>query len=180
MGITLLFTATVFVFIRFLVLGYFNSTDLPKELLNNPFLEATLNQKAGTILYTLGIYIKLLFFPHPLTHDYYPYHIPLVSMADIRAIVPLFIYLGMIIYAILKINRKDFIAYGILFYMLTLFIVSNLLFPVGTFMNERFIYMPSLGFVLVIAFLISIKLQEGNNKQQSLAELLNTSYLTRW
>jgi tetratricopeptide (TPR) repeat protein len=49
-------------------------------------------------------------------------------------------------------------SYGIIFYMLTLFIVSNLLFSVGTFMNERFIYMPSLGFALVIAWLMVEKL----------------------
>lgn len=153
-----LFTALIFIFIRFLVLGYLNSGDLPKELLNNPFLEATQSEKFGTIMYTLGLYVKLLFFPHPLTHDYYPYHIPLVSMTDWRALFSFVIYMCMIIYAILKFKAKDIIAYGILFYLLTLFVVSNLLFPVGTFMNERFIYMPSLGFSIILGCLISQKL----------------------
>ena len=38
-------TAVIFIFIRFLVLGYLNSPQLPKELLNNPFLFATVGQK---------------------------------------------------------------------------------------------------------------------------------------
>ena len=153
-----LFTALIFIFIRFLVLGYLNSGELPKELLNNPFLGATQSEKFGTILYTLGLYVKLLLIPHPLTHDYYPYHIPLVSLTDWRAVLSSAAYIFMIIYSILKFKTKNIIAYGILFYLLTLFIVSNLLFPVGTFMNERFIYMPSLGFAIVMAVLITEKL----------------------
>jgi len=157
-SISFLFTALIFIFIRFLVLGYLNSGELPKELLNNPFLDATQGEKFGTIMYTLGLYIKLLLIPHPLTHDYYPYHIPLISMTDWRAALSLVLYICLMIYAIVRFRTKDIISYGILFYMLTLFIVSNLLFPVGTFMNERFIYMPSLGFVLIIACLIADKL----------------------
>jgi tetratricopeptide (TPR) repeat protein len=149
--------ALLFIFIRFLVLGYLNSPELPKELLNNPFLFASEGQKFGTIFYTLGLYIKLLFFPHPLTHDYYPYHIPLVDFTDARSIVPLILYTGLIVYAVVKFKKKDPFSYGILFYLSTLFIVSNLLFSVGTFMNERFIYMPSLGFVFIVSyFLVNI------------------------
>jgi len=147
-------TALLFIFIRFMVLGYLNSPELPKELLNNPFLFATAGQKAGTILFTLGLYVRLLFFPHPLTHDYYPYHIPLVDFTDVRSLVPLVIYSGLIIYALFRIKSKDPVSWGILFYMSTLFIVSNLLFSVGTFMNERFIYMPSLGFVFIVSWFL--------------------------
>ncbi|MCX6304736.1 MAG: DUF1736 domain-containing protein [Bacteroidetes bacterium] len=166
-SLSFLFTALLFVFIRFLVLGYLNSGELPKELLNNPFLYATQGEKFGTILYTLGLYVKLLFFPYPLTHDYYPYHIPLVSMTDWKAAISLVLYIGMIVYAVLKFRSKDIFSFGILFYLLTLFIVSNLLFPVGTFMNERFIYMPSLGFAIIIAYLVADKLPLLLNKGTS-------------
>ena len=150
----LFIAALLFIFIRFLVLGYLNSPELPKELLNNPFLFATESQKIGTIMFTLGLYIKLLFFPHPLTHDYYPYHVQLIDFIDARSIIPLILYSGLLLYAVFKFKRKDPIAYGILFFMSTLFIVSNLLFSVGTFMNERFIYMPSLGFVFIISYFL--------------------------
>lgn len=150
--IPILVAAFIFLYIRFLVLGYLNSSDLPRELLNNPFLDATTSQRYGTILYTLGLYIKLLFFPHPLTHDYNPYQVPLVGMTDIRALFPLVIYIGLICLAFRFYRKKHMISYGILFYLITLFIVSNIIFTVGTFMNERFIYMPSIGFVLIVAW----------------------------
>ena len=168
----LFIAALLFIFIRFLVLGYLNSPELPKELLNNPFLFATDSQKIGTIMLTLGLYIKLLFFPHPLTHDYYPYHIQLIDFTDAKSIIPLILYSGLLLYAISKFKRKDPISYGILFFMSTLFIVSNLLFSVGTFMNERFIYMPSLGFVFIISdFLVNILPKIIQSKKTSSAIL---------
>jgi protein O-mannosyl-transferase len=156
--IPIVISTFIFLFIRFLVLGYLNSSDLPRELLNNPFLDATLSQKYGTILYTLGLYLKLLVFPHPLTHDYNPYQVPLIGLADIRALIPLAIYCGLIWLAFRFYRKKHVISYGILFYLVTLFIVSNIIFTVGTFMNERFIYMSSIGFVLVVAWFFSVRL----------------------
>ncbi len=153
----LLLAALIFLFIRYMVLGYLNSPELPKELLNNPFLFATISQKIGTILFTLGLYIKLLFFPYTLTHDYYPYHIPLIDFTDAGSIVPLILYTGMIVYAVYNMKRKNPISFGIFYFLITLLIVSNLLFSVGTFMNERFIYMPSLGFIFILSyFLVNI------------------------
>jgi protein O-mannosyl-transferase len=176
-SLSFLFTAILFVFIRFLVLGYLNSGELPKELLNNPFLDATQSEKFGTIFFTLGLYVKLLFLPHPLTHDYYPYHIPLVPITDWKAIVSLAIYIVLIGYVVMKFKSKDIIAYGILFYLLTLFIVSNLLFSVGTFMNERFIYMPSVGFAVIIAWLFVNKLPLVIKNGKTLKQTMTWSLL---
>jgi tetratricopeptide (TPR) repeat protein len=148
----LLVGTLLFILIRYAVLGYFNSPEMPKELLNDPFLGATLSQKYGTILYTLGLYLKLLFFPHPLTHDYYPFHIALTGILDWRALISLAIYAALLLYAFSSIRTRNLPSFGILFYLITLFIVSNIIFPVGTFMNERFIYMPSLGFVMILAW----------------------------
>jgi hypothetical protein len=48
-------------------------------IMNDPYI-VLLQIKFGTILFfTLLLYLKLLFIPHPLTHDYYPYHIQLIN-----------------------------------------------------------------------------------------------------
>jgi len=128
------------------------------ELMNNPFVEASTAERYGTIFYTWGLYLKLLIFPHPLTHDYYPYHIPLVGLADLRAIVPLILYLAMAAYAVLNLRRGNIASWSILFFLATFSIVSNLFFPIGTFMNERFMYAPSVGFCLVFAWILTCKI----------------------
>ena len=56
------------------------------DLLNDPFLAAHASERLATIAYTLGRYLDLLVWPHPLTYDYSPYHIPIVSWSDGRAL----------------------------------------------------------------------------------------------
>ena len=143
----------VFMIIRTNILGAF-TTKIPDELMNNPFLHASVTEKYATIFLTLGMYIKLLFIPHPLTYDYYPYHIPIIGWDDPRALISLTAYILLIIIALYGLKKKTVIPYGIAFYLLTLSIVSNILFPIGVFMSERFLYMPSLGFSIIMAWLI--------------------------
>lgn len=155
--VPLLIASVVFLIIRYNILGTF-TTEIPPELMNNPFLYASTSQKYATIFLTFGTYLKLLFFPHPLTYDYYPYHIPLISWSDWRAIVPLLLYIIIGIYAIYGLRRKDIYSYGIWFYFFTFSIVSNILIPIGAFMNERFIFVSSFGFSLIVAGLLSNKI----------------------
>jgi len=95
----------------------------------------------------------LLLIPHPLTHDYYPRSIGVMQWVDWRVLLSLLAHLSLLAYAIRGVFRKSLIAYGILFYIGTLSIVSNILFPVGTHMAERLLFMPSLGFCFVLAVL---------------------------
>ncbi|MGB0839703.1 MAG: hypothetical protein ACPGXL_06160 [Chitinophagales bacterium] len=154
-SLPLIAATVVFLAIRTNILGFlFSSGKTVEELLNNPFVEATGGQKMATILYTLGLYVKLLIFPHPLTHDYYPYQIPLMAWTDWQVIVSALTYAGIVALGIWGLVRKHIIGYGILFYLIPLSIVSNILFPVGTFMNERFVFISSLGFCLILAYLM--------------------------
>jgi len=150
----LVISTFVFLLIRQSVIGNVTSP-LAQDLMNNPFVEMTLSQKYSTILYTLGLYVKLLVFPHPLTSDYYPYHIPIINPSDWRAILPLLLYLGMPVYIILKIRSKSIVAYSLFYFLITISIASNILFPIGAFMNERFLFMPSLAFcILAVAGIV--------------------------
>ena len=57
------------------------------------------------------------------------------------------------------------IAFAIIYYLITLFLVSNIPFNMGTFMNERFIYFPSLAYCIVIAwFVIALSNKFRNQK----------------
>ncbi len=148
----LFITTVVLIIIRQIILGEAAENNIPNKLMNDPFLYATIGEKYATIFYTLGLYLKLLFVPYPLTVDYYPYHIPVINWLDFRAIIPLLLYLALGIYALLRLKRKSIISYSIWFYIITLSIVSNLFFPIGTFMGERFLYFSSIGFCIFIAY----------------------------
>ena len=155
--------AIVYLLVRASVVG--NALgDASNGLMNNPFAEANTSQRYGTVFFTLLIYLKLLFVPHPLTWDYYPYHIPLVDILNFRAILSLILYLAMGVYAILGIRKKSIYSWGILIYLATLSITSNLFFTVGAFMSERFLFISLLGFCVILAHVIVKVLTPKMNK----------------
>ncbi len=152
--------AALFLVLRTSVIGL-GVGDPPTELMNNPFLKLQGNgfvpfstaERLATVFFTLGKYLLLLFFPHPLTHDYYPRQIGMMTFGNWQALLSLLVYIGLSVYALLGLRRKDPIVYGVWFYLLTLSIVSNIVFPVGTNMAERLLFMPSVGFCIAIAAL---------------------------
>jgi protein O-mannosyl-transferase len=167
----LLLAAVAFVLVRYEALGYIlsHSKTTVSDLMNDPFLGMNSSDRLATIFLTLGWYIKLLFVPHPLTIDYYPYHVPRVSWTDWKAMLSLVAYAAMGIWALMNLRKNKIPAYAILFYLLTLSIVSNLFVSVGTFMNERFLYMPSVAFCLVVGWFFARKLPEWLKEQPDTA-----------
>ncbi len=161
-GSMLMIPAIVFIFIRQSILSNAFAAE-SMELMNNPFLKFvndryvpfTPAERLATIIYTWGIYLKILLFPLVLTHDYYPRHIPIMNFSDFQVIISLFVHIGLAIYAIFNLNKSKILAFAILYYFMTFSIVSNLFFPIGTNMAERFMFMPSVGFALLLGYAIA-------------------------
>lgn len=178
----LIISAALFLIIRTLVLPNAGLGELSMELMNNPYLKIeggqwvyfTFGEKMATIFYTLGKYLQLLVFPHPLTHDYYPRHVEMMTWADWKVILSVLAHLGLLVFGLFGLKKKDKLSFGILFYFGTLFIVSNILFPVGTNMSERFLFMPSIGFCFALSLILyrlHKKLILKKDKQISFANL---------
>ncbi|MBT8218876.1 MAG: tetratricopeptide repeat protein [Bacteroidia bacterium] len=178
----LLIPTIVFLILRFSVLDV-NFGAEPMELMNNPFVKINGNiyvpfsggEKLATIIYTLGLYIKLLIFPHPLTHDYYPRHIDIMSFGDWQVILSAVVYIAIAFFAITGIKKKSIWSFTAIYFIATLSIVSNIVFPIGTNMSERFMYMPSVGFCLALAYailLISQKIRNNNYDKLALISVV--------
>jgi len=156
----LFLAATLFLVLRVNSLGWNPFSKLSTELMNNPFMKLVDGQKVemnflerwSIITYCLYEYLRLLIWPHPLTHDYYPKHIPVLGLASWKSLFAMGAYTLMIAMAFLQIKRVKEISFAILAYLLPLFLVSNILFPVGTNMGERFLFMPTMGFVLAVVY----------------------------
>jgi protein O-mannosyl-transferase len=150
--------ATIFyLLVRIQVIGYILNPDgkVITDVMNNPFYGMSFLQKTATIFYTLFIYLKLHVFPHPLTHDYYPYQIPILDWSNVWAIFSLAIHLGLGGLVVWGWRSKNIYAYCALFYLATMSIVSNLFVSVGAFMNERFAYQASWAFCLALSYFLN-------------------------
>jgi len=143
--------AVIWAGVRYQVVGGGISA-VADNIMNDPFLEATTSEKYATIMLTLGKYLQLLVYPHPLTYDYYPKHIPIVGWGNKMVLFSVLAYLFLAVVAICGFFKKNIISFAILLYVITLSIASNIVFVIGAFMNERFVYVSSLGFSLVLGF----------------------------
>tara|TARA_B110000046_G_scaffold88676_2_gene96796 strand:+ start:33114 stop:35081 length:1968 start_codon:yes stop_codon:yes gene_type:complete len=143
--------AVIWAGVRYLVVGGGISA-VADNIMNDPFLEASTPEKYATIMLTLGKYLQLLVFPHPLTYDYYPKHIPIVDWGNKMVLLSLLAYLFLAIVTIWGFFKKNIVSFAILLYIITLSIASNIVFVIGAFMNERFVYVSSLGLSLIAGF----------------------------
>lgn len=151
----------------------------PDEMVLNPFFGMSFSEKSATVFVSLGWMFKLLWVPHPLTIDYYPYHVPKVTWSDWRALLSLVLYLGMGIWAyrVMRNARKSASpeglvpAFSILYFLVTISVVSNVLVQTSTFLSERFLFMPSIGFCVLVAWFLTRKLPEWMKKGADLPNI---------
>lgn len=152
--LALITAASAWFAVRYEVVGG-GISNVADNLMNDPFLESTASEKYATIVLTLGKYLQLLVFPHPLTYDYYPKHIPIVNWTNPLVLLSVLAYLLLFVTAIWTFLKKHIIGFGIAIFIVTLSIASNIVFPIGAFMNERFIYVSSLGFAILVGYFLT-------------------------
>jgi len=155
------------------------------ELMNDPFLKIennryvsfTTEERLATVLYTWLEYIKLLVVPHPLTNDYYPKHIrtdmdiiPTFQMG--KVLLSLLIHLALGILLLLGTLKKKPYAFFILFYLATFSVVSNLIFPIGSNMAERFMFLPSVGFSTLCAMGLYELISRARKKEVGIVQAM--------
>jgi tetratricopeptide (TPR) repeat protein len=110
------------------------------------------------VAYTLGQYVKLLLFPHPLTWDYYPFHISLHNFSDRPVYTSILVYIVLVLLALWGLRNKRVYSWAVLFYLVGISLATNIIFGIGTFMAERFLYLSSLSFAILIAWLATTRL----------------------
>ena len=175
-GLPVLVAVAAFLALRTAVIGTgFGEPVL--EVLNNPFLELkngrwtpmSTGTRLAVVMHTLWEYVRLLFVPVGLVHDYYPMAVPVKSWGQLTPWLGLLMHVGLVVYGWLVGRKRPYVALGILIYLATLSIVSNVLFSVGTNMSERFLFMPSLGWALAVVALLA---RASDNGKGWLAYLL--------
>jgi tetratricopeptide (TPR) repeat protein len=110
--------------------------------------------RLATAIKILGLYLWKLIVPYPLMNDYSLQQITLSNFQDWKVIVSFLTY-SLLIFLIFKLrNTHKILSFAILFYLINLFLYSNLLYTIGTSFGERLLFIPSLGFSIAIAYLL--------------------------
>ncbi len=119
--------------------------------IDNPVFAAPLDVRVLTAGKVLGRYLELLVWPHRLSVDYsYDTIAPVTSWASGAGLMLLAALLAVVL--LIRLARQaPRLAWGGAVWAVLLLPVSNLLFPIGTIMAERLLYLPSLGFLALVA-----------------------------
>ena len=151
--IPFIIVAGVYLFIRFSIVGK-GGTVVNPDVLNNPFKFATTPESWATKIEILNHYLRLLFYPTPLSSDYSYNTIPYSNFGDGRVWLSITLHLSMITATFVLFFKRNILSFALAFYLLHLFLVSNFLMDLGATMGERLVYHSSFGFALIIAVLM--------------------------
>lgn len=124
-------------------------------VINNTLAGASnVADRIATNLLIFGNYIRLLFFPHPLTWDYSYPHFPIVGFLYPRVILIVALLVTATIFAFKGLKTKNYYAWAFFFFIISFSVVSNFLILIGATLGERFLFFPSIAFCFLMVFLI--------------------------
>ncbi len=135
---------------RSVVIGSTSPADLP--FVDNPLVAADFWTARLTALKVIGRYLGLLAWPAKLSADYSYAEIPLAhgSASDWLA----WIALAAVITAVIVLRRNRVVVFVVGFAALALLPTANLLFPIGTIMAERFLYLPAIAIAACVVMAV--------------------------
>jgi len=129
----------VYILLRHLILGETKQI----EYWGGSMSAALLTTSKGFISY-----IRLMFFPRSLTVEYI---VPVAdSILDARVLISLLVLAAVAAVCIVSYRRAPILCFGIAWFFVSLLPVSNIV-PLRAIMNERFLYLPSIGFCCILA-----------------------------
>jgi len=140
--------AGVYLFLRFHVVGGF-MVDSP-SLLDNVLAFVPWTARIPSALGVLWDYFGLLNLPLVLGADYSYAQVTVGTWTAPRAVAGL-VLVVVAVWAMVR-TRRPAVMFTVAFPLVAVSLTSNLLFPIGTVKAERLLYLPSVGWVLLIAF----------------------------
>ena len=172
----MLIPAVIFLTIRAKVLE--NQPDMaPVSMVDNLLVAAPdYLTKLATAIKILGKYIWLLVIPYPLVSDYSYNQIPIEGWSSLWVLLSFIVLIAMGVYAFIKFKSKSIISFSILFFFVTMSIYSNIIMMIGSSFGERFLFVPSLAFCLILAWLLIkiFKTPMENSAIKKVGELFKT------
>lgn len=154
-----------------------SSTVLQYNFQDNSILSSHsfLDQKATALGIFARYYLKA-FYPYEMSYDYSFSQIPIIHLYSIYAITGVLLFAASI-YAIIKFFKTEpIISISISLIFFQLLLTSNVLILIGSTMSDRFLFIPSIGAVLLLGLFISriTKFHSSENKINQIAFLIIT------
>ncbi len=127
--------------------------DFPEQCVQN---DDPWQVRAGTSLTILWHYLCKVIIPYPLAYYYGYKFVEPTIITEPLPIITLLLHALLCFVALWALFRKEkLLTAGILTYLITIVIFSNYFAPIPGMVGDRFLLVPSLGWILVMLFLLS-------------------------
>ncbi|MFP4664711.1 MAG: glycosyltransferase family 39 protein [Bacteroidales bacterium] len=121
----------------------------------NPlFADKSPGTRIGVAFYSLAWYLKLLIIPGPLRFYYGYAMVPAAGLSHPVVIISLLIHTALIWMMFRGMKQRKIWSFAIAFYLIGIVPFSNLFFPLTGIIAERLLFIPSLGFAMLITWFI--------------------------
>lgn len=146
---------TAYVFVRAVVLGGLGISGREIGFIDNPLAHVGWPARVAGGFVVLAEYFKLLWWPWPQSADYSFDQLPVLRLGlPNLAGVALFTVWAVALARAARLPSRAFVAFALAALGLPLLGLVHWMFPLGTVLGERLLYLPSVGFCLVFAWLI--------------------------
>ena len=165
-------TFAIYVLVRYQVLGALRTSLRGIHFVDNPIAWVDLPTRLLTATTVIGKYLWLLLVPYGLSADYSYHVIPLSRRLwdpAVLATISALLLLAACAWMVRRHHPVFVVAFG--FFMLAILPVSNLVFPIGTIMGERLMYLPSFGFCLALGAVMQMLLVRAGGGSRALVAL---------
>lgn len=140
---------------RFLVLGREYFLSVQTTLVENPLMFTSAQGRLAAALEVLAMYLQKTFWPPGLCSDYSFNQIPVAqSFLNWSTLLGAGAFIILIAGIFVGWKKAPVLSFGCAWFVLSFFLVSNFLLPIGTIAGERLMFYPSLGLCLIVAAMI--------------------------
>lgn len=124
-------------------------------LSENAFFQFAIPERNFAAFSLIPRYLFLLIFPYWLTADYSFNQLAIDGFKDPFTYLGLAIAIGLLFIISNRIRKKELWLYGILFFVAFYSVTSNIFFLTGATLAERFMFIPSLGFLIAVVYFLN-------------------------
>ncbi len=142
------------------LLWIFRSTITGPTASHEMWASVSTGDRMATALRTTVEYIGMHIVPIHLSADYWVHEVPIVGFGNLGVLLSTVVIVALLIGTWGLKLRWPVVSWGVLFFFLMLLPVSNFLFAAGFLKAERILYIPSIGLIIAMAFLL-LKLFES-------------------
>ncbi|MCF8296252.1 MAG: tetratricopeptide repeat protein [Saprospiraceae bacterium] len=142
-------------FLRYSVLDNFTFSGDIVVIDNTLMATSNIFEQLATSFILMLKYLQLLVFPYALSFDYSYGYFAIHDFSSPLVIFSVLLFVGLLVFALINLKKRSLFSFSILFFLISISIVSNIFIKITATFGERFLFTASLAFCIALVLLVA-------------------------